>query len=94
MAKYLFLASGGRMPASKEEGAKMMKTWEDWFAAMGRRVVDPGSPLSPVGKIAADGSVSDVPAGAMVNGYMIVEGRIAGGKLSRQDRARLPPPSY
>jgi hypothetical protein len=72
MAKYLFLASGGKMPASKEEGAKMMKTWEDWFAAMGSNVVDPGSPLSPVAKIAADGRVNDVPAGAVVNGYMIL----------------------
>ena len=83
MAKYIFLASGGKMPASKEEGAKMMKAWEDWFAAMGSKVVDPGSPLSPVGKITADGSVSDVPADAVVNGYMILNAE------SREEAVRI-----
>ena len=75
MAKYLFLASGGKMPASKEDGARLMKSWEDWFAAMGSNVVDPGSPLSPVAKITADGRVTDVPADAVVNGYMLLNAR-------------------
>ncbi len=83
MAKFLFLASGGKIPASDGEGAKLMKAWEDWFAAMGSKVVDPGSPLSPVAKIASDGRVKDVPAGAMVNGYMILNAE------SREEAIRI-----
>jgi hypothetical protein len=73
MAKFIFLGSGGKMPESKEEGAKLMKAWEDWFAEMGSSVLDQGNPFSPVAKITAGGSVGDVPAEALVNGYMIIE---------------------
>ena len=33
MAKFLLITRGGTMPASPEEGAKVMQAWTDWFTA-------------------------------------------------------------
>lgn len=74
MAKYVLLYSGGKMPESDEEYAKVMKAWETWYGSMGEGVVDPGYPLSPMfKKIATDGGVSDGAMGSMPSGYTIVE---------------------
>ena len=59
MANYLLVYHGGGMPASPEEGAKVMKAWTDWFGVLGGALVDGGNPVSQVKTIAANGSVSD-----------------------------------
>ena len=45
MAKYLYVYHGGRPPASKEEGAKLMDAWGKWFGSLGSAVIDGGNPV-------------------------------------------------
>jgi hypothetical protein len=59
MANYLLVYHGGSMPASPEEGAKVMQAWTAWFGVLGDKVVDGGNPVSQVKTIASNGSVSD-----------------------------------
>ena len=74
MTKYLLLYSGGGMPESEEETAKVMKAWEGWYTQLGQAVVDPGNPISPMAKsISADGKISDGPAGTLASGYTILQ---------------------
>jgi hypothetical protein len=72
MAKFLLITRGGTMPASPEEGAKVMQAWGDWFTAIGGSILDPGNPISQVRIVAADGSVSPGD-GRSVTGYTVVE---------------------
>ena len=72
MAKFLLLTRGGTMPASPEEGAKVMKGWTDWFTAIGASILDPGNPISQVRIVAADGSVRPGDARS-VTGYTVVD---------------------
>lgn len=74
MAKYLLLYSGGSMPETEDETARVMKAWEVWYTGLGQAVVDPGNPISPMAKsVASDGKISDGPAGSMASGYTILE---------------------
>ena len=74
MAKYLLLYSGGSMPESEEESARVMKAWEVWYTGLGAAVVDPGNPFSPLAKsVASNGKISDGPAGSMASGYTILQ---------------------
>lgn len=68
---YLLVYHGGSMPESPEAGAKVMQAWTDWFGAIGDALVDGGNPASATRTIAADGSVSDDPAGP--SGYSIIK---------------------
>ena len=72
MAKFLLVTRGGTMPESPEEGARVMQAWMDWFSSMGGAIVDPGSPISGVRIVAADGSVAPGDARS-VTGYTVVE---------------------
>ncbi len=65
MAKFVLLYTGGSMPESPEEGAKVMAAWEAWFAKGGDHVIDMGNPF---GGSASAGKVT--PTG--VNGYSII----------------------
>jgi len=74
MAKFLLLYVGGGMPETEEETAQVMKAWEAWYGKLGKAVVDPGYPFTPIAKsVASNGAVSDGPAGTMASGYTIVE---------------------
>lgn len=74
MAKFVLLYSGGGMPETEAETAEVMKAWEAWYGQLGKAVVDPGDPFTPVAKsIASDGTVSDGPAGTMATGYTIIQ---------------------
>ncbi|MBM4408999.1 MAG: hypothetical protein FJ038_10475 [Chloroflexi bacterium] len=71
MANYLLVYHGGPgMPATPEEGAKVLKDWNDWFAQLGDAVVDGGNPASQTRRIAANGTVSADPAGP--SGYSVI----------------------
>ena len=72
MANFLFLTHGGSMPESPEEGAKVMQAWTDWFTTLGDAIANPGSPISQVRTIAADGSVGS-GEGHTVTGYMVIK---------------------
>lgn len=74
MAKFVLLYSGGGMPETEEESAKVMKAWEDWYAGLGAAVLDGGDPFTPEAKsVASDGSISDGPGSLMASGYSILE---------------------
>lgn len=61
MTNFLLVYHGGTMPASEEEGQKLMAAWTAWFGALGNAVVDAGNPVGrsmtvhPGGKVTDDG---------------------------------------
>jgi hypothetical protein len=74
MAKFVLLYSGGGMPETEEENARVMKAWEDWYASLGAAVLDGGDPFTPEAKsVASDGTISDGPGSLMASGYTILE---------------------
>jgi hypothetical protein len=74
MSKFVFLYNGGKLPESEDEGAAVMKAWNDWFDVLGSAVVDAGNPTGARATVAADGAVTQGAAGANpVNGYSIIE---------------------
>jgi hypothetical protein len=70
MANFVLLYHGGSMPETPEEGQKIMQAWTDWFGTLGAAVIDGGNPASRTKTIAADGSISDDPAGP--SGYSVI----------------------
>ena len=72
MTRFLVIIRGGSMPEDPEEGARVMQAWNDWFAELGGAVVDPGSPLSRVRIISADGSVGSGDNHS-ATGYMVIQ---------------------
>ena len=73
MSKFILLYSGGSHPETEEEMAEVMKVWGEWYTSLGSSVVDPGNPISAVGKISPDGRVSDGSVFSMATGYTILE---------------------
>jgi hypothetical protein len=73
MSKFVLLYSGGGMPETEAEQAKVMQDWADWYASLGNAVADPGNPIGPESKkIASNGNVSDGSGEPMVTGYTII----------------------
>lgn len=73
MTDYLLLYSGGSMPETEAEQATVMAAWNDWMHSLGDDLKDGGNPFTPQAKsIAADGSVSDGPAGSPASGYSVI----------------------
>jgi hypothetical protein len=70
MVNYLLVYSGGGMPETEEEGARVMAAWGAWYEKLGGALVDGGNPIGPVKGITPDGTVSDVDGGP--TGYTIV----------------------
>ncbi len=72
MADYVLVYTGGGMPETEEEQARVMKAWEDWYQDLGAAIKDGGNPFGPGAKtVASDGSVADV-AGVPLTGYTII----------------------
>lgn len=73
MAKFVLLYTGGGMPESEAETAKVIQEWTEWYTALGSAVVDPGNPIGPVAKkITPNGQVSNGSSVPMVTGYTII----------------------
>ena len=72
MTKYVLLYTGGGMPESEEEGAKVMAAWGAWMGSLGAALVDGGNPFSNAKNISSDGSVSDGPVGTRNTGFSII----------------------
>ena len=72
MGKFVLVYTGGGMPESEEEQAKVMGAWGAWYEGMGAAIVDGGNPFGPSKNVTkngvSDGSVS-APA---VTGYTII----------------------
>ena len=74
MANFLLLYTGGSMPETQAEQAKVMQAWESWFGTLGSNLVDAGNPFTPQAKsIASNGKVSDGPVGTLASGYSIIK---------------------
>ena len=71
MGKFVLAYRGGGVPATPEEGEKVMAAWMDWFGKMGDAVADHGNPFGASKTVAANGVVSD-GGGAGLTGYSIV----------------------
>jgi hypothetical protein len=71
MGKYVLAYRGGGMPATPEEGEKVMAAWMNWFGSLGAAVVDGGNPFGPAQIISPDGAVSDGGT-ALLTGYSIL----------------------
>jgi hypothetical protein len=71
MGKYVLAYRGGGMPATPEEGEKVMAAWMNWFGSLGAAVVDGGNPFGPAQTISPDGAVSDGGI-ALLTGYSIL----------------------
>ena len=71
MGKFVLAYQGGDMPASPEEGEKVMAAWMNWFGTLGAAVVDGGNPFGASNTIAPGGAVSG-GGGAALTGYSIV----------------------
>jgi len=70
MADYVLVYSGGGMPETEEEGARVMAAWGAWYEKLGEAIVDGGNPIGQVKGITPDGTVSDIVGGP--TGYTIV----------------------
>ncbi len=74
MAKYVLMYSGGGMPETEEEQAKVMAAWGAWYEKLGSAVSDPGDPFSGNAlKIGSDGAVSDATKSTSASGYTVLE---------------------
>jgi hypothetical protein len=72
MAKYLYSYHGGSVPASKEEGERVMQAWMGWFGQLGSSVVDGGNPVGQSTTV-KNGSVIGNGGANPVSGYSIIE---------------------
>jgi hypothetical protein len=73
MAKYLFVYHGGKQPESKEEQAKVMTAWGQWFGSMGSAVVDGGNPVGKSSTVKSSGSVVSNGGANPASGYSLIE---------------------
>jgi len=73
MAKYLFVYHGGKQPGSKQEQAKVMAAWGQWFGSMGSAVVDGGNPVGKSSTVQSGGSVVSNGGANPASGYSLIE---------------------
>ncbi|MDR3475157.1 MAG: YciI family protein [Devosia sp.] len=73
MTKYVLAYHGGGMPATPEEGQKIMAAWNSWMGGLGKALVDGGNPTGPARTIAKDGKISDGGGANPITGYSIIE---------------------
>jgi hypothetical protein len=67
MKKFLIFHYGFEMPTQE-----IMDAWGKWFASIGDKIVDPGSPLGPGREISRSGT-KDLPLGMdSLTGYTVI----------------------
>jgi hypothetical protein len=67
MKKFVLFHYGFETPTPK-----IMDDWNKWFASIGNKIVDPGSPLGP-GKEISRAGVKDLPLGLeSLTGYTVI----------------------
>lgn len=60
------------MPASEEEGKKVMADWAEWMKQCGGNLVDAGNPCSNVKVVTKDG-VNEFSGSDKVTGYSVIK---------------------
>ena len=66
MAKFVYIYTGGGMPDSEEEGARLMKQWQDFLGGFGDHLVDMGAPFGASQAVKGNGAVK-------ATGYSVVD---------------------
>ena len=72
MPHFIFAYHGGKMPDTPEEGAALMKRWEDWLGGMGEACINPGNPVGMSKTVSASG-VEDNGGSNPLSGFSIIE---------------------
>lgn len=73
MADFVLLYTGGSMPETEEEQARVMQAWDAWYGEIGSALKDGGNPFTPAARtVASDGSAKDGGPGPLHTGYTIV----------------------
>ena len=72
MKKFLVLYSGGKTPATPQEGAASMKVWMAWFGKLGGAVVEAGAPFGGSKSVSRSG-VQEGSGGNVSNGYSVLQ---------------------
>lgn len=72
MSDFVLLYTGGGMPESEEEGAKVMQAWDDWYGKISGSLKDGGNPFGASKTVSAGGSVKDGANGTAFTGFTIV----------------------
>jgi hypothetical protein len=63
MADFVLLYSGGSMPETDEDKARVMKAWDGWYSELGGAIKDGGNPFAPAAKV----------SGSPFTGYTILQ---------------------
>ena len=67
MKKFVIFHYGFEMPTQE-----IMNAWNKWFASIGDKIVDPGSPLGP-GKEISHSGTKELPLGMeSLTGYTVI----------------------
>ena len=67
MKKFVIFHYGFETPTPQ-----IMDAWKKWFASLGDKIVDPGSPLGPGREISRSGT-KDLPMGSdSLTGYTVI----------------------
>ena len=70
MKKFVIFHYGYEMPTPE-----IMDAWSKWFASIGDKIVDPGSPLGPGREITRSGT-KDLPVGLeSLTGYTVINAK-------------------
>jgi hypothetical protein len=72
MGDFALLYSGGSMPETEEETARVMKAWTDWYSELGKAIKDGGNPFGAAKTVGSDGSLRDGASGTPHTGYTIL----------------------
>jgi hypothetical protein len=75
MAKFLFVYHGGGHPTSKEEQAKVMAAWGQWFGSMGKAVINGGNPVGKSWTVKSNGSVVKDGGANPASGFSLIEAK-------------------
>lgn len=65
MAKFVYIYTGGGMPDSEEEGARLMQQWQDFLGGFGGDLVDMGAPFGASQAVNGNGATK-------ATGYSVV----------------------
>jgi len=71
MAKFVYIYTGGGMPENEEEGARLMKQWQDFLGGFGGDLVDIGAPFGASQSVAGNGAATKATGYSVVNAASI-----------------------
>lgn len=77
MTNFLLIYHGGTMPASEEEGQKLMAAWMAWFGTLGDAVVDGGNPVGQSMTVHPGGNVTNDGGPNPTAGYTVLRAQDA-----------------